>query len=179
MKWSVILVQTDPGRVTGDLAAPPRVKPWSNRAGPSREDRQDARSVWGEGAWSRHAIEVICWYYDADHNGEARQDTCLSSLRGRPLVVSIVSVEEILEGATDQTTTLRSLQRFSIQGLHLSQAERCARLQRRSSRRMGENDAWLVATAQSLDADVVGADRTAFERLGTRYLRFRSDRGRL
>ena len=30
----------------------------------------------------------------------------LSSLRGRPLVVSIVSVEEILEGATDQTTTL-------------------------------------------------------------------------
>ena len=103
----------------------------------------------------------------------------LSSLRGRPLVVSIVSVEEILEGATDQTTTLRSLQRFSIQGLHLSQAERCARLQRRSSRRMGENDAWLVATAQSLDADVVGADRTAFERLGTRYLRFRSDRGRL
>ena len=38
---------------------------------------------------------------------------------------------------------------------------------------MGENDAWLVATAQSLDADVVGEDRHAFERLGVRYLRFR------
>ena len=39
--------------------------------------------------------------------------------------------------------------------------------------RLGENDAWLVATAQTLDADIVGADRAAFERLGDRYLRFR------
>jgi hypothetical protein len=46
-------------------------------------------------------------------------------------------------------------------------------LQRRSSRRMGENDAWLVATAESINADVVGAHRSAFERLGARYLRFR------
>jgi hypothetical protein len=38
---------------------------------------------------------------------------------------------------------------------------------------MGENDAWLVATAESINADVVAADRTAFERLGSRYLRFR------
>ena len=97
----------------------------------------------------------------------------LSSLRGRPLVVSIVSVEEVLEGAADEATAVASLQRFSIQGLHLAQARRCALLQRRASRRMGENDAWLVATAESLDADVVGADRTAFERLGPRYLRFR------
>ena len=67
----------------------------------------------------------------------------------------------------------RSLQRFAIQGLHLAQARRCALLQRRAARRMSENDAWLVATAESIDADVVGADRAAFERLGTRYLRFR------
>jgi hypothetical protein len=38
---------------------------------------------------------------------------------------------------------------------------------------LGENDAWLVATAESIDADVVAADRSAFERLGARYLRFR------
>jgi predicted nucleic acid-binding protein len=94
-------------------------------------------------------------------------------LRGRRLVVSIVTVEEILEGAADEGTALASLQRFSIQGLHVAQARRCALLQRRASRRMGENDAWLVATAQSLDADVVGADRAAFGRLGARYLRFR------
>jgi predicted nucleic acid-binding protein len=103
--------------------------------------------------------------------GPARQ--YLSSIRNRAIVVSIVSVEEILEGAANEAATLASLQRFNVQGLHLAQARRCALLQRRSSRRLGENDAWLVATAESLDADIVGADRAAFERLGARYLRFR------
>jgi predicted nucleic acid-binding protein len=97
----------------------------------------------------------------------------LPSLRGRRIVVSIVSVEELLEGAADAADALASLQRFTIQGLHLAQAQRCALLQRRASRRLGENDAWLVATAESIDADVVAADRAAFERLGARYLRFR------
>jgi len=96
----------------------------------------------------------------------------LPLLRGRQLVVSIVTVEELLEGAADESTALSSLQRFSIQGLHLAQARRCALLQRRSGRRMGENDAWLIATAESINADVVGADRAAFARLGARYLRF-------
>jgi hypothetical protein len=97
----------------------------------------------------------------------------LPSLRGRTLVVSVVNVEELLEGAADEAAALASLQRFAIQGLHLAQARRCALRQRRASRRMGENDAWLLATAESIDADVVGADRAAFERLGARYLRFR------
>jgi predicted nucleic acid-binding protein len=97
----------------------------------------------------------------------------LASLRGRALVVSVVSVEELLEGAADEAAALVALHRFSIQGLHLSQARRCAHVQRRASHRLGENDAWLVATAQSIDADVVGADRAAFDRLGARYLRFR------
>lgn len=97
----------------------------------------------------------------------------LPALRGRQLVVSIVSAEELLEGAADDAAALAALQRFVIQGLHLAQARRCALLQRRSRRRLGENDAWLVATAESIDADVVGADRMAFERLGPRYLRFR------
>ncbi len=97
----------------------------------------------------------------------------LPSLLGRPIVVSIVSVEEVLEGAIDEASAIAGLQRFVIQGLHLAQARRCALHQRRAARRMGENDAWLVATAESIDADVVGADRAAFERLGARYLRFR------
>jgi predicted nucleic acid-binding protein len=99
----------------------------------------------------------------------------MPALRGRPLVISVVTVEEILEGAADEIAAFASLQRFVIQGLHLTQARRCALVQRRASRRMGENDAWLVATAHSLDADVVGADRIAFERLGVRYLRFGRD----
>jgi predicted nucleic acid-binding protein len=106
-----------------------------------------------------------------DEVGSARQ--FLRSLRGRQLVISIVSVEEVLEGSVDEAAALRSFQRFTIQGLHFAQARRCALLQRRAARRMGENDAWLVATAESIDADVVGADRSAFERLGDRYLRFR------
>lgn len=103
--------------------------------------------------------------------GRARK--FLPSLRGRPLVVSIVSVEELLEGAADEATAFASIQRFTIQGLHLAHGRRCALMQRRAPRRLGENDAWLVATAESLNADIVGADRAAFGRLGTRYLRFR------
>jgi hypothetical protein len=103
--------------------------------------------------------------------GPAR--TFLPRLRGRRLIVSIVTLAEVLEGAADPVTASTALQRFSIQGLHLAQARRCALIQRRSARRLGENDAWLVATAESLDADVVGADRKAFERLGNAYLRFR------
>ena len=102
--------------------------------------------------------------------GPARQ--FLPSLRGRPLVISVVTVEEILEGAATEARALASLQRFAVQGLHFAQARKCALLQRRAPRRMGENDAWLVATAESIDADVVAADRSAFERLGLRYLRF-------
>jgi predicted nucleic acid-binding protein len=103
--------------------------------------------------------------------GPARK--ALPSLRGRQLVVSIVTVEEILEGAIDEEAALASLQRFTVQGLHFAQARRCALLQRRSARRLGENDAWVIATAESLGAEVMGADRAAFERLGARYLRFR------
>ena len=98
----------------------------------------------------------------------------LTKLRERRLVVSVVTVAELLEGAADEAVAKTALQRFTIQGLHLAQAERCARLQRRTARRVGENDAWLLATAESLGADVVAADRPAFTRLGDRYLRFRS-----
>jgi predicted nucleic acid-binding protein len=97
----------------------------------------------------------------------------IDTLRQRTLVVSVVTVEEILEGADNEALAMKSLRHFSIQGLQLAHAHRCALIQRRSSKRLSENDAWLVATAQILDADVVGADRSAFERLGARYLRFR------
>jgi predicted nucleic acid-binding protein len=107
----------------------------------------------------------------AGHSGPARK--FLPSLHGRPLVVSVVTVEELLEGAADEATAVASMQRFAIQGLYLAHARRCALTQRRAHRPLGENDAWLVATAESLNADIVGADRAAFERLGARYLRFR------
>jgi len=96
----------------------------------------------------------------------------MRALSGRTLVVSVVTAAEILEGASDEEQTVAALRRFSIQGIHLAHGRRCAIVQRRSTR-LGENDAWLVATAQVLDADIVGADRSAFERLGERYLKYR------
>lgn len=75
--------------------------------------------------------------HDSDlaiEEGPARR--FLLTLRGRPLAVSIVTVEEVLEGAADEAQTFAALQRFNIQGLHLAQARRCALLQRRASRRM-------------------------------------------
>ena len=100
----------------------------------------------------------------------------LVSLCGRPIAVSVVTVAELLEGAVDERAALASLQRFAIQGLHVAQVQRCARLQRRASRRLSDSDAWIIATAESIDADVVGAGRGAFERLGDRYLRCRQAR---
>jgi len=96
----------------------------------------------------------------------------LPALRWRRLVVSVITVAEVLEGAADEPAALASLERFTLQGVHVAHARTCAALQRRSRRRPGENDAWLVATADVLDADLLGADRRAFERLGARYLRF-------
>src|SRR5688500_6876393 len=50
----------------------------------------------------------------------------LPSIRTRSLVVSVVTLEEVLEGALDEASALASLQRFSIQGLYLAHARRCA-----------------------------------------------------
>ena len=96
----------------------------------------------------------------------------LPRLRGRVLVVSVVTVEEVLEGSRDEDATLAYLCTFVVQAVSLAQARRCAVLQRRSGHRLGENDAWLVATADLIDADIVAADRATFERLGDRYLQF-------
>jgi hypothetical protein len=103
------------------------------------------------------------------HAREAERDTAkgelgparrfLSSLRGRPLVLSIVTVEELLEGAADEAAALASLQRFSIQGLHLAQARQCALLQHRATRRMGEN------VTRASPCFRIGIDRTQTIRL--------------
>jgi hypothetical protein len=115
---------------------------------------------------------LIAFERESERHEEGPAFRFLQSLRGRALVVSVVSVAELLEGAADQDDALRFLKRFAIQSVSFTQARRCALLQRRSSKRLGENDAWLVATAETLDADILGADRAAFERLGARYLRF-------
>ena len=86
------------------------------------------------------------------------------------LWISPVTYAEVLEGAEDVDAVREHLQRYRWQGLHHVQAEMAALLQRRSSRRMGENDAWQAAAAMAMQGVVVGHDPKAFERLGAAYL---------
>ena len=96
----------------------------------------------------------------------------LPRLRGRKVCISVVAVAEVLEGADDRDEAARTLARFMVQPLAWAQARRCAVIQSRAERRLGENDAWIVATAEILGAEIVARDRAAFVRLGDRYLAF-------
>jgi predicted nucleic acid-binding protein len=85
------------------------------------------------------------------------------------LWITPVSLAEILEAAQDPLAVRNYLGRYSWQGIHRGHAEQVALLQRRSARRMGENDAWQAAIAQSMGAILVGHDNAAFRRLGADY----------
>jgi predicted nucleic acid-binding protein len=103
----------------------------------------------------------------ADENGPAR------SWMGRnprvDLWVSPVTFSEVLEGASDPDAVRDALRPYRWQIIGRQHAERVAVLQRRSSNRMGENDAWQVAIADLMGAIIVGHDPKAFDRLGERY----------
>ena len=96
----------------------------------------------------------------------------LPRLSGRKLCVSVVAVAEFLEGARDRDEAARALARFTVQPIAWAQARRCTVIQARADRRPGENDAWIVATAETLGAEIVARDRAGFARLGGRYLVF-------
>jgi predicted nucleic acid-binding protein len=103
----------------------------------------------------------------ADANGPAR------SWMGRnsrvDLWVSPVTFSEVLEGASDPDAVRDALRPYRWQIIGRQHAERAAVFQRRSSNRMGENDAWQVAIADLMGATIVGHDPKAFGRLGDRY----------
>jgi predicted nucleic acid-binding protein len=106
---------------------------------------------------------------------DGREGAALAWLRQHPksrLWISPVTVAEVLEGATDFGAAKAYLARYSWQGIHRMHAESVAMRQRRSHRRMGENDAWQCAIAERMGAAVVGHD-AAFRALGSRYDDFR------
>jgi predicted nucleic acid-binding protein len=82
------------------------------------------------------------------------------------LWISPVTMAEVLEGAEEPEAVRAYLARFSWQGIHRIHADKVALRQRRSSHRMGENDAWQAAIADQMGAVLVGHDSAAFERLG-------------
>ena|ERR1700722_115652 len=103
----------------------------------------------------------------ADH----REGPAFAWLKRNPrarLWISPVTMAEVLEGAADASAVKAYLARYSWQGIHQAHAETAALRQRRSSRRMGENDAWQCAIAERMGGILVGHD-AAFRRLGERY----------
>ena len=97
----------------------------------------------------------------------------LEWLREHPqaqLWISAVTYAEVMEGAEDVDAVRSHLRRYHWQGLHHAQADLAALLQRRTSKRMGENDAWQAAVALNMKGCVVGHDPKAFERLGDAYV---------
>jgi predicted nucleic acid-binding protein len=108
-----------------------------------------------------------------NEEGDGRPGPAEAWVRRNPaarLWVSPVTLAEVLEGADDREAVKARLARFRWQGIGHVHALRVAVLQRRSGRRMGDNDAWQVAVAEYLDAAIVGHDPKAFGRLGGRYV---------
>lgn len=82
--------------------------------------------------------------------------------------ISPVTWAEVMEGAIDAAAVRARLIRYRWQVIGHAQAERVVLRQSRAGQRLGENDAWQVAVAECMDADLVGHDR-AFAALGARY----------
>ncbi|MBC8010401.1 MAG: type II toxin-antitoxin system VapC family toxin [Burkholderiales bacterium] len=86
------------------------------------------------------------------------------------LWISPVTYAEVMEGASDDEALVAEiLASFRWQTIGHQHARRVALLQRRSARRLGDNDAWQVALAEAMDATLVGHDPKAFARPGIRY----------
>lgn len=102
---------------------------------------------------------------------DGREGPAFAWLKRNPkarLWISPVTLAEVLEGAENLEMVKAYLARYAWQGIHRTHAVSVAARQRRSSRRMGENDAWQCAIAQCMNATLVGHD-AAFRSLGPRY----------
>ena len=103
----------------------------------------------------------------ANKTGPAR--TWIAQNRSAALWVSPVTYAEVLERADNAEAVREAFRAFRWQTIGRQQGERVALNQRRSSSRLGENDAWQIALSECMDAVIVGHDPRAFERLGSNY----------
>jgi len=98
----------------------------------------------------------------ADEEEQRRSGPAVAFLRahsGRRTIVSLVAAGEYLEAVNDVALALRFLQRHTLIGLSIGIARKAAELQSRLGQRLGENDAWLAATALTHGFTLVTADR--------------------
>jgi predicted nucleic acid-binding protein len=88
-----------------------------------------------------------------------------------PVGISIVSVGEFAQGFEDVRSVEAFLAPFRVIQLSRAIAYRMAALQASLAQRLGENDAWIAATALAYHASLVGREK-AFARVPRlQYLR--------
>ena len=95
-------------------------------------------------------------------SGPAR--AVLTAHRRQAAAISIITLGEFAEGFTDPKALLEFLAPFRVLQLSRAIAWRTAALQGSLARRLGENDAWIAATALSYEATLVAREK-AFERV--------------
>ncbi len=95
-------------------------------------------------------------------SGPAR--AVLATHRRQAAAISIITLGEFAEGFTDPKALLEFLAPFRVVQLSRAIAWCTAALQGSLSRRLGENDAWIAATALSYEATLVAREK-AFERV--------------
>jgi predicted nucleic acid-binding protein len=94
--------------------------------------------------------------------GPARE--VLTAHRRETAAISIITLGEFAEGFSDPRPLVEFLAPFRVITLSRAIAWRTAALQSSISRRLGENDAWIAATALSYQATLVGREK-AFQRV--------------
>lgn len=88
----------------------------------------------------------------------------LAAHRRHAAAISIVTLGEFAEGFTEPKALLEFLAPFQVVQLSRAIAWRMAALQGSLAHRLGENDAWIAATALSYNATLVGREK-AFARV--------------
>lgn len=81
-----------------------------------------------------------------------------------PVAISIVTLGEFAEGFEDMRDVEAFVSRFRVLVLSRAIAYKTAAMQASLARRLGENDAWIAATALDYDAELAGRE-AAFERV--------------
>ena len=95
-------------------------------------------------------------------SGPAR--AVLTAHRRQAAAISIITLGEFAAGFIDPKALLEFLAPFRVVQLSRAIAWRTAALQGSLARRLGENDAWIAATALSYEATLVAREK-AFERV--------------
>jgi len=94
--------------------------------------------------------------------GSARR---LLQARGRePVAISVVTLGEFAEGFETEKEAEAFISRFQVVQLSRAIAYKAAAMQSALPQRLGENDAWIAATALVYDAELAGREN-AFKRV--------------